>query len=224
MYFFKVKYPWRSALLDTSSFVVVNDHCCCHCCWCCHTVVIEFCLWTSVGLRAGAAGPLHEQAQSHRWGEWWKHAYSGYLCHQGSRTSLFFSFLSTLPFPLSPSPLFLYTSLTLSLSSHPSPTSSCPFHFFLLFSLLFPIFLVCILSWSQGVGGWRTELLPVSYPPLHSALPHASVQLPTATGVWHPSDLSHSKNATFCKLISKWVYRVRICQWPDLRSVISIGW
>ena len=114
---------------------------------------------------------------------------------------------SLLPLSLSPLPL---SSFTLSLPSHPSPTSSCPFHFFLLFSLPFPIFLVCILPWSQGVSGCRTELFPVSYPPPHSALPHASVQLPSATGVQHPTDLSHSKNATFCKLVSKWVWLVKI--------------
>ena len=155
------------------------------------SIVIEFCLWASVWLGAGAAWPLHKQAQNYRWGEWWKHAYWCYLmCHQGSRaSSCFFSYLfsPSFPSPFLPCPFF-------SLSIPPPP----PLGLFtpsFSFSLPLPISLVCILPWSQGVSGCRTELLPASYPPPHSSLPHASVQLSTTTGIQHPTDLSHSKHS-----------------------------
>ena len=126
------------------------------------------------------------------------------MCHQGSRaSSCFFSYLfsPSFPSPFLPCPFF-------SLSIPPPP----PLGLFtpsFSFSLPLPISLVCILPWSQGVSGCRTELLPASYPPPHSSLPHASVQLSTTTGIQHPTDLSHSKHSA--RAFSKWVWLESEC-------------
>ena len=105
------------------------------------------------------------------------------------RASAFFSYLFI---PSIPSPFLPDTFFSLSIIPQ---TFSWPFHSFILFSPPLPFSLVCILPWSQGVSGCRTELLPASYPPPYSPLPHASLQLPTATGIQHPADLSHSKHS-----------------------------